>query len=289
MRQISRAINSVQQSLGSVERVFEIMDTAPAITDRPQAIAVGTFRDRIVYDHVSFRYPGAGADALADICLTIGKGETIALVGASGAGKTTLTDLLARFRDVGSGRIVLDGHDVRDLTVTSLRELMGIVTQETFLFHDTVENNIAFGKPGATHEAIERAARAAQAHEFISAMPRGYGALVGERGVTLSGGQRQRLAIARVFLRNPPILILDEATSELDAESEFLVQEALATLMVGRTVLVIAHRLATVRSADRVVVLDGGRIVESGRHEDLITRDGIYRRLARLQGLDVAP
>ena len=290
VRQISRSLNAVQQARGSLERVFEVMETSPAIADASDAVAITGFHDRIVFDHVSFRYPGTSVDALSDICLTVAKGETIALVGSSGAGKTTLTDLLPRFHDVSAGRITLDGHDVRDVTVTSLRELMGIVTQETFLFQDTVESNIAFGKPGATHEEVERAARAAQAHVFITGMPKGYASVVGERGVRLSGGQRQRIAIARVFLRNPPILILDEATSELDAESELLVQQALAALMAGRTVFVIAHRLATVRGADRVVVVDSGRIAEVGRHEDLIARQqGIYRRLAVLQGLDVAP
>jgi len=290
VRQISRGVNAVQQSLGSLERVFEVMETPPAIVDAPGAGAVTGFHDRIVFDRVAFRYPAAAVDAVVDIDLTVRKGETIALVGASGAGKTTLADLLPRLHDVTAGRITLDGRDVREVTVASLRQLMGIVTQETFLFHDTVERNIAFGNPGATRDEIERAARAAQAHDFITAMPEGYASVVGERGVKLSGGQRQRIAIARVFLRNPPILILDEATSELDAESEFLVQQALADLMRGRTVLVIAHRLATVRSADRVVVIHGGRIVELGRHDELIAhKDGIYRRLAELQGLDIAP
>ena len=290
VRQISRALNAVQQSLGSVERIFEIMETPPAITDAPRAVSADGFHDRIAFSHVSFRYPGTNVDALSDICLTIEKGETVALVGSSGAGKTTLTDLLPRFHDPQAGVISIDGRDIRDLTVGSLRDLMGIVTQETFLFQDTVENNIGFGKSGATREEIERAARAAQAHGFITAMPDGYASVVGERGVRLSGGQRQRIAIARVFLRNPPILILDEATSELDAESEFLVQQALSALMAGRTVIVIAHRLATVRNADRVVVIDDGRIVEVGRHEELIVREeGIYRKLATLQGLDIAP
>ena len=289
VRQISRSINAVQQSLGSVERVFEILDMPPAIVDVPRAITLSEFRDRIVFDHVGFRYAGATAETLADVCLTVHKGETVALVGQSGAGKTTLMDLLPRFHDVESGRITIDGHDVREIAVSSLRRLMGIVTQETFLFRDTVESNIAFGKPGATHEEVERAARAAQAHDFILAMPQRYATIVGERGVKLSGGQRQRIAIARAFLRNPPILVLDEATSELDAESEFLVQQALAALMTGRTVVVIAHRLATVRNADRLVVVHGGRIVEIGRHDELILReDSLYRRLAALQGLDIA-
>jgi ATP-binding cassette, subfamily B, bacterial MsbA len=290
VRQVSRAVNAVQQSLGSLERIFEIMETPPAIADAPRAVTVAGFHAGIAYSHVSFRYPGTNVDALSDICLAIEKGETVALVGASGAGKTTLTDLLPRFHDPQAGVIAIDGRDIRTITVGSLRELMGIVTQETFLFQDTVENNIGFGKAGATREEIERAARAAQAHAFITAMPDGYASVVGERGVRLSGGQRQRIAIARVFLRNPPILILDEATSELDAESEFLVQQALSALMAGRTVIVIAHRLATVRNADRVVVIDDGRIVEVGRHEELIVREeGIYRKLATLQGLDIAP
>ncbi|MEK7836403.1 MAG: ATP-binding cassette domain-containing protein, partial [candidate division NC10 bacterium] len=243
--------------------------------------------DRIVFEDVSFRYPDAETDALIDISLAVQKGEMVAFVGMSGAGKTTLMDLLPRFHDVSTGRITIDGHDLRQVTVASLRALMGIVTQETFLFHDSLEYNIAYGKPGATREEVERAARLAQAHDFIATLPQGYATRVGERGVKLSGGQRQRIAIARAFLKDPPILILDEATSDLDSESEFLVQEALAELTKGRTVLVIAHRLATVRNADRVVVVHGGRIAEMGRHDELMVREnGIYRRLAALQMLD---
>jgi len=287
VRQLSRMANTVQQSLSSVERVFEILDTEHAIADAPGARALEDFRDRIVFEGVSFRYPDAETDALTDISLTVRKGEMVAFVGMSGAGKTTLMDLLPRFHDVSGGRITIDGHDLRQVTVASLRALMGIVTQETFLFHDSLEYNIGYGKPGATREEVEHAARLAQAHDFTAALPEGYAARVGERGVKLSGGQRQRIAIARAFLKNPPILILDEATSDLDSESEFLVQEALAELTKGRTVLVIAHRLATVRNADRVVVVHGGRIAEMGRHDELMAReDGIYRRLAALQMLD---
>ncbi len=289
IREIFRAFNTVQQSLGSVERVFEILDAPPAIVDAPDAVALEGFRDRIEFENVSFRYPDAEQDTLREVSLTVRRGETVALVGLSGAGKTTLMDLVPRFHDVTAGRITLDGQDLRRVTVSSLRALIGLVTQETFLFHETVAYNIAYGKPDASAEEVERAARLAQAHDFIAVLPEGYGTSVGEGGVKLSGGQRQRIAIARAFLKNPPILILDEATSDLDAENEFLVQRALAALMAGRTVLVIAHRLATIRTADRVVVVDGGRIVETGRHGDLMAReDGIYRRLATLQRLSPA-
>ena len=289
IREIFRAFNTVQQSLPSVERVFEILDAPPAIIDVPGARALDGFRDRIQFEDVSFRYAGAESDALREISLTIHRGETVAVVGLSGAGKTTLMDLVPRFHDVTAGRITIDGHDLREVTVASLRALVGLVTQETFLFHETIGYNIAYGKPGASHEDVERAARLAQAHDFIAALPDGYRTPAGEAGVKLSGGQRQRVAIARAFLKNPSILILDEATSDLDAENEFLVQRALAALMAGRTVLVIAHRFATVRNADRVGVVDGGRIVETGRHGELMARaDGVYRRLASLQRLGPA-
>jgi len=284
-----RSFNTVQQSLPSVERVFEILDTPPTIVDVPGASSLREFRDRLAFEDVSFRYPGAESDALRHVSLTIERGERVAFVGLSGSGKSTLMDLLPRLNDVSAGRITIDGRDLRQVTLASLRGLFGLVTQGTFLFRDTVEYNIAYGKPGASREEIEEAARRAHAHDFIMALPEGYLTVVGERGVKLSGGQRQRIAIARAFVKNPSILILDEATSDLDAESESLIQDALADLMRGRTLLIIAHRLRTVRDADRVVVVHEGRIAETGGHGELLARtDGIYRRLASLQLLDLS-
>jgi len=249
VRQLSRIVNTVQQSTSSVERVFEILDQPPAVTDRPQAPVLDAFRHAIVFEDVSFRHGGSDDLTLRDVSLSIKKGEVVAFVGMSGAGKSTLMDLLPRFHDVSAGRIAIDGHDLRDVTQASLRSLIGLVTQETFLFSDSILYNIAYGRLDAPFDDVARAARQAHAEEFIAGCPEGYQTLVGERGVRLSGGQRQRIAIARAFLRNPPILILDEATSDLDAESEFMIQQALAELMRDRTVLVIAHRLATVKNA----------------------------------------
>jgi subfamily B ATP-binding cassette protein MsbA len=287
-RRLSRIVNAVQQTRSSVERVFELLDRTPAVADRPAAVSLDRFREALCFEGVEFRYPGGAEPTLRDVTLAIDRGEVVAFVGMSGAGKTTLLDLLPRFHDVTAGRITIDGHDLRDVTQASLRAQIGLVTQETFLFKDTIAYNIAYGRPGATPDEVVEAARRAHAHDFIASCPLGYQTLVGERGVRLSGGQRQRIAIARAFLKNPPILILDEATSDLDAESEFMVQQALGDLMRGRTVLVIAHRLATVRNADRIVVVHEGRIADVGSHGDLLRREGLYRRLYALQMEGVA-
>jgi subfamily B ATP-binding cassette protein MsbA len=280
--------NSFQQAVGASEQAFHYLDLPPEIADRPGAVALPPFEREIVFDNVDFDYE-EGPPLLRDINLRLAKGEVVALVGPSGAGKTTLAQLIPRFYDVTVGRILIDGHDIREIKLSSLRAQIGIVTQETILFNDTVFNNISYGQQGRTEAEVVEAATAALAHDFVLAMPAGYQTMIGERGQRLSGGQRQRLAIARALLKNPPLLILDEATSELDTESEMLVQRALANLMVGRTVLVIAHRLSTVRRADRIVVLDQGVISEVGTHDDLISRGGIYQRLHDLQFVDVEP
>lgn len=282
VRKLSRIANLYQQTTPSAERIFEVLALQPAVADAPGARTLAEFKGRIEFDHVWFQYED-GEMVLKDICLTVRRGEVVALVGMSGGGKSTLTDLIPRFHDVTRGRILVDGVDVREYTQASLRNQIAIVTQETFLFNETIEANIAYGKSDASREGIERAARAAYAHEFIVGLPAGYQTLAGERGVKLSGGQRQRIALARAFLKDPAILILDEATSDLDAESEFIVQQALADLTKDRTVLLIAHRLATVRLAHRIAVFHEGRIVEEGPHDELLARDGLYRRLHALQ------
>jgi subfamily B ATP-binding cassette protein MsbA len=284
-KHLSAASYSIRKGLGALERVEALLAEAVSIRDRADAQPVRTFERAIEFHNVSFRYPNAESYALKSIDLTIPKGKVIALVGASGAGKSTLADLLPRFYDATEGRILLDGVDIRQLRIRDLRALMGIVSQEAILFNDTVRNNIAFGLEGISDADIEAAARAAHAHEFITALPDGYDTNIGERGTKLSGGQRQRLTIARALLRNPPILILDEATSALDSESEKIVQAALNRLLQNRTALVIAHRLSTVQHADEILVLDRGQIVERGGHDDLIRQSGIYRNLVALQAL----
>lgn len=286
VRKLSRLHNSMQHALAAAGRVFRLLDYHTEIPDRADALTLETFRDRIEFRQVSFTYHDGDDPVLQDVSFTVRAGEMVAIVGSSGVGKTTLTKLLPRFYDVTSGAILIDGVDIRQIRLDSLRRLMALVTQEVILFHDTVRNNIAYGRSDASEAEIEEAARAALAHDFICDLPAGYDTLIGERGVRLSGGQRQRLAIARAILKNAPILILDEATSALDAESELYVQRALANLMRGRTVIVIAHRLSTVRRADRLIVLDGGRVVEQGTHDELLARGGLYRRLYELQFAD---
>jgi subfamily B ATP-binding cassette protein MsbA len=281
---LARTYTAVHQGLAGAERVFEILDETPEIHDKPDAQVARPFAQSIEFQHVSFAYKDV--PVLKDINLKIEAGQMIALVGMSGVGKSTLVDLIPRFYDVRSGRVVLDGVDVRDLTVTSLRAQIGIVTQHTFLFNDTIRNNIAYGDPNRRMEDIIDAAKAAHAHDFILALPAGYDAVIGEMGMQLSGGQRQRIAIARALLKNAPILILDEATSALDAESERLVQDALENLMATRTTIVIAHRLSTIRKADRIAVMVDGSIAEEGRHEQLLQRKGEYSRLYAMQVLE---
>jgi ATP-binding cassette, subfamily B, bacterial MsbA len=282
--------NNFQQALGASSEIFKFMDIEDDVREKPRAKILPRFSSSVRFENVNFAYSqddnGERHDTLRDINLEVKRGEILAIVGSSGAGKSTLVHLIPRFFDVTAGRLLIDGIDVRDVTLASLREQVGIVTQETVLFNDTVRNNIAYGQPHVPTKEVEAAARAALAHDFISALPAGYDTVIGERGVRLSGGERQRLAIARALLKNAPVLILDEATSALDSESESLVQSALHNLMSGRTVFVIAHRLSTVRRADRIVVIDNGTISEIGAHEDLMKKLGTYRRLYDLQFTD---
>ncbi|WP_291068918.1 ABC transporter ATP-binding protein [Hyphomonas sp.] len=281
-----RALGSIsavaQEGAAAADRVFEIVDAKPKVADRPGALGIETARGEIEFSDVHFAYPD-GTQALKGLSFTARPGETVAFVGASGAGKSTVFNLLMRLYDADGGSVRLDGLDVRDVTGASLRGQMALVAQDAALFDDTIANNIALGKPGATRAAVEKAAMAANAHVFIQAMPGGYDAPAGEMGRNLSGGQRQRVALARAILRGAPILLLDEATSALDAESEAKVQEALSQFARGRTVLIIAHRLSTVRAADRIIVMEDGRAVEEGTHDALMARGGTYNRLVELQ------
>ena len=282
-KSFSNGYYNVQKGIASAERIFEILDAEEVITEKDNALSIKQFNDSIEYNNVYFRY--GKDDVLKGINLKVEKGKLIALVGESGGGKSTLADLLPRFYDVCEGNITLDGHDIRDYKISDLRGLMGIVTQESILFNDTVFNNIAFGMDNVSREAVMEAAKIANAHEFIMSLEKGYDTIIGDRGMNLSGGQRQRLSIARAVLKNPPILILDEATSSLDTESERLVQEALAKVMEQRTSIVIAHRLSTIQYADEIVVLQKGQIIERGKHDELIALGGVYKKLTDLQSI----
>lgn len=281
LKSLSGVHNTIQEGLAAAQRVFGLLDLEPAIKDRVDARELPPFDREIVYDQVTFAYEDQ--PVLEDISLTIRKGELVALVGPSGAGKTTLLNLLLRFYEVSHGAILIDGVDIREATLSSLRSQIGVVTQQTILFNNTVRFNLAYGRPEASEDEIIAVLKAANAYDYVMALPRFLDTMVGERGIRLSGGEQQRLAIARALLKDPPILILDEATSSLDSEAEHMVQQALDRLIVGRTTLVIAHRLSTVRNADRIVVLDQGRIVEMGSHTDLLEKDGLYKRLYNIQ------
>lgn len=282
IKYLSKLNEDVQPALAACERIFDILDTVPEVVEAPRPVPVEGFRDRVSYEDVSFAYEDLDGPVLHNVSFTVGKGEVVALVGPSGSGKSTLVDLLPRFYDPQGGRIRFDGVDLRELKIADLRSQLGIVTQETILFHDTVAANIAYGAP-VDRERLVAAARAANALEFVQALPQGFDTMIGERGVRLSGGQRQRIAIARAIYKNPPILIFDEATSALDTESELLVQQAIGRLMEDRTAIVIAHRLSTVQRADRILVVEAGRIVEQGSHAELLALEGRYSQLYELQ------
>jgi subfamily B ATP-binding cassette protein MsbA len=288
VRKFAQFNNNFQQALGASSEIFRFMDLEDDVREKPRAKTMPKFSGSVQFEQVSFSYAaesegGEAREVLRNIDLEVKRGEVLAIVGSSGAGKSTLVHLIPRFFDASGGRVLIDGYDIRDVTLASLRAQIGIVTQDTILFNDTVRNNIAYGQPFIPQKEVEAAARAALAHDFIRAMPAGYDTPIGERGVRLSGGERQRLAIARALLKNAPILILDEATSALDSESESLVQTALHNLMEGRTVFVIAHRLSTVRRANRIVVIENGTIADVGPHDELMSRLGTYRRLYDLQ------
>jgi subfamily B ATP-binding cassette protein MsbA len=278
---ISDSFSSIHSGIAAGERVLELIDEKPLITDVPDAKKLTGFDQGITFDNVSFAY--GENEVLSGVNLVIPKGKTVALVGPSGGGKSTLMDLIPRFIDPKSGKVMVDGHDLKGISMESLRNLMGVVNQESILFNDTIYNNIAFAKPWATPQEVEAAARIANAHTFIMGTEEGYQTNVGDRGTKLSGGQKQRISIARAVLSNPPIMLLDEATSALDTESEKLVQDALNNLMVNRTSLIIAHRLSTIQNADIIVVLENGRVVEQGKHQELVQQNGLYRKLIDMQ------
>jgi subfamily B ATP-binding cassette protein MsbA len=279
IKTLSRIHLVMQRSIAATGSIFSILDSQPTVPDAPNAVVLSSSEGRIDFENVTFRYANTVTDAIGNLTLHIEPGKTHALVGASGAGKSTILSLILRLYDPTSGAVKIDGRDLRSVTQKSLREQIGLVTQETFLFHDTIFNNIQFGRLDATPEEVREAARAAYAHDFIMAQPKGYQTVIGDKGCLLSGGQQQRLAIARAVLKNAPILLLDEATSSLDSESEQQIQKALAELATGRTVIAIAHRLSTVLSADQIIVMDGGRIKEIGTHAELLEKSGYYRRL----------
>lgn len=272
-----------QKAMSAADRIFHLLDTKSSMLEKENAIELPRVLRDIVFDHVNFEYTDCEAEVLRDVCLAVRVGEIIAIVGPSGSGKTSMVSLLPRFYDPTEGRVLIDGVDLREVTLVSLRGQLGIVTQETILFNDTVRNNIAYGHLDAPFEKIVEAAKMANAHDFITPLAHGYDTVIGEKGEMLSGGERQRLAIARAILKDPAILILDEATSALDTESERLVQDAIDKLMRGRTVFVIAHRLSTITHADRIIVLEGGRIIQVGRHEELVAREGLYKKLYNMQ------
>ena len=283
IKQMSNVNIKIQMGAASAERIFGLLDTPPEIVEKADAVDLGEFRKSIEFDRVHFEYNDGDERVLDEVSFTINKGEVVAMVGPSGSGKSTIADLIPRFYDVSRGTIRIDGHDIRETTLASIRGNMGIVTQEVILFNDTIRNNIAYGQPNVSEEAIRQAADAANATTFIEETTHEFDTLIGERGVNLSGGQKQRLAIARALLKNPPILILDEATSALDTESEKMVQRAIEVLIKDRTALVIAHRLSTVQNADKIIVLEKGKIIEVGSHIDLYNKGGLYRRLYDIQ------